>query len=96
MLSTARIYIRTFVFQLYINDMKQAVSCDLFLCADDSSLVYQHNDVSKIEQNLNKHFSNICDWFVDNKLSIHFGEYKTKCILFGTKQKVNKTGSLDI
>ena len=96
MLSTARIYIRTFVFPLYINDMKQAVSCDLFLCADDPSLVYQHHDVSKIEQNLNKHFSNICGWFVDNKLSIHFGEYKTKCILFGTKQKVNKTGSLDI
>ena len=34
--------------------------------------------------------------FVDNKLSIHFGEDKTKCILFGTKQKLNKTGSLDI
>ena len=34
--------------------------------------------------------------FVDNKLSIHFGEDKTKCILFGTKQKLNKTGSLNI
>ena len=22
-------------------------------------------------------FSDICDWFVDNKLSIHFGEDKT-------------------
>ena len=76
--------------------MKQARNCDLFLYADDSCLVYQHNDVSKIEQNLNKNFSDICDWFVDNKLSIHFGEDKTKCILFGTKQKLNKTGSLDI
>ena len=57
--------------------------------------VYQHTDVSKIEQNLNNNFSNICDWFVDNKLSIHFGEEKTKCILFGTKQKLNKTGSLN-
>ena len=76
--------------------MKQAVDCDLFLYADDSCLVYQHKDVSKIEQNLNKNFSNICDWFVDNKLSIHFGEDKTKCILFGTKQKLNKTGSRTI
>ena len=25
---------------------------------------------------------NVCDWFVDKKLSIHFGEDKTKCILF--------------
>ena len=44
-----------------VNDMKQAVDCDLFLYADDSYLVYRHNDVSKIEQNLNKNFSNICD-----------------------------------
>ena len=72
------------LFFLYVNDMKQAVDCDLFLYADDSCLVYQHKDVSKTEQNLNKFSSNICDWFVDNKLSIHFGEGK-KCILFGTK-----------
>ena len=65
--------------------MKQTVDC-LFLYADDSCLVYQHNDVSKIEQNLNKNFSNICNWFVHNKLSIYFGEDKTKCILFGTKK----------
>ena len=25
---------------------------------------------------------NLCDWFVDNKLSILFDEGKTKCILF--------------
>ena len=76
--------------------MKQAVNCDLFLYVDDSCLVYQYNDVSIIGQNLNKNFSIICDWFVDNKLSIHFGEDKAKCILFGTKQKLNKTSSLDI
>ena len=76
--------------------MKQAVNCDIFLYADDSCLAYQHNEISKIEQNLNKNFLNILDWLVENKLSIHFGEYKTKCILFGPKQKLNKTGSLDI
>ena len=76
--------------------MKQAVECDLFLYADDSCLVYQHKDVSKIGQVLNKNFSNIRDWFVNNKLSIHFGADKTKCILCGTKQKLNKTGSLNI
>ena len=41
-------------------------------------------------------FLNICDWFVNNKLSIDFGEDKTKCIQFCTKQKLNKTGSLNI
>ena len=40
--------------------------------------------------------SNICEWFVDNKLSIHFGEDKTKSILFCTKDRKRKTGTLDI
>ena len=30
----------------------------------------------------------------DNKLSIHFGEDKTKSILFGTKRKLRKVGKL--
>ena len=68
--------------------MKQAVDCDLFLCADDSCLVYQHKDVKEIERNLNNN-SDVCDWFVDNKLSIHLGEDKTKCILFGTNSRLN-------
>ena len=38
----------------------------------------------------------ICDWFVNYKLNIYFGEGKTKFILFVTKQKPNKTGSLNI
>ena len=61
-----------------------------------NDMKHQHKDVSKIEQNLNKNFSNICNWFVNNKLSIQFGEDKTKCILFGAKQKLNKSGSLNI
>ena len=76
--------------------MKQAVDCDLFLYVDDSYLVYQHKDVKEIEKNLYKNFSDVCDWFVDNKLSIHLGEDKTKCILFGTKYRLNKISSFDI
>ena len=36
------------------------------------------------------------DWFVDNKLSIHFGEDKTKSILFGSKHKIKKSKPLNI
>ena len=74
------------LFLLYVNDMPQAVDCELFLYADDSCLVYQHRDAKAIETKLNNNFSSVCNWFVDNKLSIHFGEDKTKCILFGTKK----------
>ena len=75
------------LFLLYINDMPQAVDCDLFLYADDTCLLFQHKDIERIKEELTKNFSNICDWFVDNKLSIHFREDKAKSILFSTKSK---------
>ena len=68
------------LFLVYINDMSQAVKCNLFLYADDACLVCQHNILMKLKKQLNKDFENICDWFFDNKLSIHFGDDKT--ILF--------------
>ena len=53
------------------------------LVADDTYIFYQHEDVKQIENVLNKEFSSLCQWFIDNKLSIlFFGEDKTKPILF--------------
>ena len=85
-----------FAFLISINDMKQAVSSNLLLYADDSCLVFQHKHVTKIETHLNNDFSNLCESFLDNKLSIHFGQNKTKSILFGTKLNLRKTGKLNI
>ena len=76
--------------------MKQAVSSNLLLYADDSCLIFQHKHVTEIEKHLNKDFSNLCEWFFDNKLSIHFGENKTKSILFGSKRKLRKVDKLNI
>jgi len=59
--------------------------CDLFLYADDSCLVFQHKQVKEIENVPTKEFESLCDWFLDNKLSIHFGTDKTKSILFAPK-----------
>ena len=47
---------------------------------------YQHKGVAEIENVLIKEFANVYEWLVDNKLSIHFDEDKTKCILF-SKEK---------
>ena len=60
------------LFLLYVNDMP--VHSDLFLYADDSDLTFQHKDVYNWTP---KDFPNLCEWFVDNKLSIHLGEEKT-------------------
>ena len=50
---------------------------------------FQSKSVMVFEKQLNEDPANICDWFVDNKLSIHFGEDKTKSILFASKHKIN-------
>ena len=78
------------LFLLYINDMSQSVTCDLLLYADDSCLVFEGKNIDEIENRLNTDFNSLCDWFVDNKLSIHFGEDKTKSIVFGTNRKIKK------
>ena len=50
--------------------MPYTIDCDLFLYADDTCL-------EQIKEELTKNFSNICEWFVNNRLSIHLGEDKT-------------------
>ena len=84
------------LFLLHINNMPQAVDCDLFVCADGTCLPYQHEDLDQINKELTKTFCDICDWFVGNKLSIRFGEDKTKYALFSTKNKKKKIGTLEI
>ena len=76
--------------------MPQAVDYDLFLYADDTCLLYQHKYLDQINKELTKRFCNICDWFVDNKLRIHFRDDKTKSILFSTKNKKKRIGTLEI
>ena len=43
-----------------------------------------------------KTLKTFCDWFVDNKLSIHFGEDKTKSIPFASKLREKNTRQLNI
>ena len=81
---------------LYVNDMVQAANCDLLLYADDRGFIFKHKDINIIEQQLNRIFSNICDCFVDNKLSIYFGEDKTKSFLFAPLNKCKKIRKLNI
>ena len=76
--------------------MPQAVVNDSLLYADHTCIVFQHKSVIEIEKQLIRDFSSFCDWFVNNKLSIEFGQNKTKSILFGTKHKLRNAKSLNI
>ena len=68
----------------------RAVDSELLLHANNSCLFFQHKDIKMIEKHLNWGFPTLLDWFVDNKLRVHFGEDKTKSILFPLKIRCNR------
>ena len=70
-------------FRVHVNDLFQSLSeAGSYLYAGGTCMFYQQEDVKKIKSILNKKFSSLCQWFIKNKLSIHFGEDKNKCIFF--------------
>ena len=73
--------------------MPQTVKSNLFLYGNNSCLMYQHRDVEEIEKQLNKNYENVCDLFVDNKLSI---QDKTKSVLFARKRKIKVARKLNV
>ena len=83
-------------FLLYIKNMPQAVKCELLLYKDEICLIFQHIGINEIEMQLNKNFSSTCDWFVDNKLSIHFSDDKITSIFISSKSKIKKASPLTI
>ena len=82
------------LFSIYVN-MSMAVKCNLFLYADDTCLVFQSKNIKDIKKQLNEEFTNMCDWFVDNILSIHVDEDETTSILFTSKCKIKKFQKLE-
>ena len=84
------------LFLLYVNDMPQTVNSELLLYADDTCLIYMGKNIQIIEEQLNSDFTSLCEWFIDNKLSVHFSEEKTKSILFGTKRQLKDQRDLNL
>lgn len=81
------------------NDLDQIICVALprhwcLLYADDSALLVSGKSVSEIETSLSKELSNVSDWLVNNKLSLHLG--KTESILFGSQKRIKKRQTLNI
>ena len=49
-----------------------------------------------MKKRLDEDSESLCDWFVDNKMSIHFGEDKIKSILFASKWRAKNIRKLNI
>ena len=76
--------------------LKFSFVSDLCEYADDSYSLCQHKKVDEIEKQLHNDFENTCDWFVVNKLRIHFGEDKSVLIVFASKRRSNHVCQLNI
>ena len=69
------------LFLLHAKDIKPRLkNYDFRLYANDTYILYSHQNVRLIERNLNYDFNSLCEWFIDNNLSIPFWEDKTKSI----------------
>ncbi len=84
------------LFLCYVNDMKTSISsdCKLLLYADDSTILFSHQDPNIISSKLGDELKSCSEWLVDNKLSLHLG--KTECIIFGSKRKLKKVNDFKI
>ena len=78
----------------YNNDMELSVNSKLLLYADDSVLIVCDRDPDNIAKKLKSDLESCNQWFTENKLSMHIG--KTECILFGSKNKLNKVNEFKI
>ena len=73
--------------------MPQAVDRKLLLYAEDTCLIFQRKDITKIETALN---ISVCSVNGLQIISIHFGEKKTKSILFCNRRKIKNSKALTI
>ena len=81
-------------FLLYINDMKSACDCNLFLFADDSALLVSHEDKVVVENTLSSELVKVSRWLNDNKLSLNLS--KTESILFGSNHNLRISPGLKV
>ena len=75
------------LFLCYVNDIVISIDsdCKLLLYADDSTILFSHNDPDVIASKLGKVLGSCSSWLVDNKLSLHLG--KIESVLFGSKRR---------
>jgi hypothetical protein len=77
------------LFIMYINDIVNTSSIlDFVLFADDTTILYSHDNISSKLNVINKELAEVTNWFKANKLSVNAG--KTNYMLLGTHQGNSK------
>ena len=77
------------LFILYINDIVNTTSLlELILFADDTTLLFSHQDIASQNDIINNERQEICNWFQANKLSVNAS--KTNYMVLGTHHSTRK------
>ena len=77
------------LFILYINDIVNTTSLlELILFADDTTLLFSHQDIVSQNDIINNELQEICNWFQANKLSVNAS--KTNYMVLGTHHSTRK------
>jgi hypothetical protein len=72
------------LFLLYINDLPtSSPSSSFIIFADDTNIIFSHEDPLTLESLINKELNNISNWFKLNKLSLNID--KTNFMIFKNK-----------
>jgi hypothetical protein len=73
------------LFLVYVNDIKNAIHIgDPILFADDTNILYTHNNLDALSRITNVELEQVSQWFICNKLSINTS--KTKFMVFHRPQ----------
>ena len=84
---SSRVYLRSAIFLIYINDLPSELSCSPKLFADDVSLFSVVKNVNETAKKLNKDLENISKWNYHWKMSFNPDPTKmAKEVLFSRKK----------
>ena len=76
------------LFLIYINDLSNCLlSSQPRMYADDTHLTFSSNDITAIDETLNRDLESVNNWLVSNKLTLN--ATKTEFMLIGSRQQLN-------
>ena len=81
------------MFIVFFNDLRESVkNSDIIKYADITVILYADKDAQNIDDALNEDMSLIRDYCYHNELLLNLKKGKTEVMLFGTSQRLRKSG----
>jgi len=82
------------LFIIFVNSLPNIVDCKTVMYADDTTLLFNSNDVSKLQSDMNDNLSKIATWFHENHLTLNIK--KTKLMIFGNNHALKNFDNFNV